>query len=71
MGDRLMTDDDIDALCSCRGVTRDVAIEFQRFTRVSETAGAWTTVAYNHKDCPLHGVTRIKREPVPPFRMPE
>lgn len=55
MGDRLMSDDDIEALCICGLAHKGNAVEFQ----VPHAEKSWKTVIYFHKECPLHGITRF------------
>lgn len=65
MSDRLLQDEEIDAFCTCRGATKDVAVEFQ----VPDGEG-YRTVFYHHIDCPLHGVIRHKRGEDHPLKGP-
>lgn len=66
MGDRLLTEADIEDLCICKGSTKDEAVEFQTLTK----DGLYKTVFYFNIDCPLHGITRMYARNAPEFKGP-
>lgn len=61
MTDRLLSDDDIEALCLCAGAGKNTSIEYQ-----VKQGEAFKTVYYVHRDCPLHGRIRTSPNPAAP-----
>ena len=70
MGDRILDEEGIEALCICASVTKATAMEFQ--APLVPSLGQYHTLFYFHKDCPLHGIMReSKTHNEQPFRGPK